>query len=123
MAKKLDPKIIEAARNRGSRERSETQKITIQEALEDSKRGKGVVVIHPPVKQYANEAERPKLRVGAYCRVSTQEEEQQGSFDMQVHHFEQRIMQNAAWVLVEINKARNAGSIVLTGLLDLCSLQ
>ena len=81
------------------------------------------MVIHPPVKQYANEAERPKLRVGAYCRVSTQEEEQQGSFDMQVHHFEQRIMQNAAWVLVEINKARNAGSIVLTGLLDLCSLQ
>ena len=60
MAKKLDPKIVEAARNRGSRERSETQKITIQDALEDSKRGKSVVVIHPPAKQYANEAERPK---------------------------------------------------------------
>lgn len=46
MAKKLDPKIVEAARNRGSRERSESQKITIQEALENSKRGKSVVVIH-----------------------------------------------------------------------------
>lgn len=118
MAKTLDPKIIEAARNRGSRERSETQKITIQEALEDSKRGKSVVVIHPPTKQYANEAERPKLRVGAYCRVSTQEEEQQGSFDMQVHHFEQRIQQNSAWVLVDIYKDRGISGTTVHKRLD-----
>ena len=51
MAKKMDPKIVEVARNRSGRERSETQKITIQEALEDSKRGKSVVVIHTPAKQ------------------------------------------------------------------------
>lgn len=118
MAKKLDPKIVEAARNRGSRERSETQKITIQEALEDSKRGKGVVVIHPPVKQYANEAERPKIRVGAYCRVSTQEEEQQGSFDMQVHHFEQRIKMNSAWELVDIYKDRGISGTTVHKRLD-----
>ena len=118
MAKKLDPKIVEAARNLGGRERSESQKITIQEALEDSKRGKSVVVIHPPTKQYTNESERPKLRVGAYCRVSTQEEEQQGSFDMQVHHFEQRIKQNAAWVLVDIYKDRGISGTTVHKRLD-----
>ena len=46
--------------------------------------------------------ERPKLRVAAYCRVSTQEEEQVGSFDMQVRHFTQRIEGNPDWELVEI---------------------
>lgn len=105
MAKKLDPNIIEAARNRSSRsERGETQKITIQEAIEHSKRGKGVVVIPPPVKQYGAAEARQKLRVAAYCRVSTQEDEQEGSFDMQVHHFEQRIKSNLAWELVDIYK-------------------
>lgn len=46
--------------------------------------------------------EHPKLRVAAYCRVSTQEEEQVGSFDMQVRHFTQRIEGNPDWELVEI---------------------
>lgn len=96
MAKKLDPKVIEAARNRSSRsERGETQKTSIQEAIEQSKRGKSVVIIPPPVKQYGGENARPKLRVAAYCRVSTQEDEQEDSFDMQVHHFEQRIKSQA----------------------------
>jgi len=105
MAKKLDPKIIEAARNRSSHlKRGDQQKVTIQEAIEHSKRGKGVVVIPPPVKQYGENGYRPRLRVAAYCRVSTQEDEQEGSFDMQVHHFEQRITSNPAWELVDIYK-------------------
>ena len=105
MAKRLDPQTIEAARNRSSRlERGETQKYTIQEAIEHSKRGKGVVVIPPPAKQYGAAEACRKLRVAAYCRVSTQEDEQEGSFDMQVHHFEQRIKANLDWELVDIYK-------------------
>lgn len=46
--------------------------------------------------------ELPKLRVAAYCRVSTQEEQQVGSFDMQVLHFTKRIEGNPNWILVEI---------------------
>lgn len=60
------------------------------------------MVIPPPVKQYDSKDGRPKLRVAAYCRISTQEDEQEGSFDMQVHHFEQRITSNPAWELVDI---------------------
>ena len=44
----------------------------------------------------------PKLRVAAYCRVSTQEEQQVGSFEMQVHHFTKRIEANPEWEMVEI---------------------
>lgn len=119
MAKKLDPKVIEAARSRSSRsERGETQKITVQEAIEQSKRGKGVVVIPPPVKQYDGDKARPKLRVAAYCRVSTQEEEQENSFDMQVHHFEQRIKSNPAWELVDIYKDKGISGTTIHKRLD-----
>ena len=105
MAIKLDPEVAEAARKKGSQtERGEPQKETIQEAIEQSKRGKSVVVIPPPVKTYTGEQTNRKLRVAAYCRVSTQEEEQENSFDIQVHHFEQRIKSNPAWELVDIYK-------------------
>lgn len=105
MAIKLDPEVAEAARKKGSQiERGEPQKETIQEAIEQSKRGKSVVVIPPPAKIYTGEQPNRKLRVAAYCRVSTQEEEQENSFDIQVHHFEQRIKSNPAWELVDIYK-------------------
>lgn len=105
MAIKLDPEVAEAARKKGSQtERGEPQKETIQEAIEQSKRGKSVVVIPPPAKTYTGEQTNRKLRVAAYCRVSTQEEEQENSFDIQVHHFEQRIKSNPAWEFVDIYK-------------------
>lgn len=31
--------------------------------------------------------ERPKLRVAAYCRVSTDSDEQAGSYEVQVQHY------------------------------------
>jgi len=49
-----------------------------------------------------DESKKPKLRVAAYCRVSTQEEQQLGSFEMQVRHFRQRIEGNPEWELVDI---------------------
>ena len=33
------------------------------------------------------EKEKPKLKVVAYCRVSTDSEEQVGSYEMQVEHY------------------------------------
>ena len=79
----------------------------MQEDIDRNRKGNGVVVIPPPPKQNPAGNNRPKLRVAAYCRVSTQEEEQQGSFDMQVLHFQQRIDSNPNWELVDIYKDRD----------------
>lgn len=35
----------------------------------------------------ASPEEKPRLRVAAYCRVSTDREEQESSFDAQVEHY------------------------------------
>ena len=102
MAKPLDPKKIESARQFSSRaERREQRRKLMQDEIAENQRSNGVIVI-PPKKLQEVQQERPKLRVAAYCRVSTQEEEQVGSFDMQVRHFTQRIEGNPDWELVEI---------------------
>ena len=41
--------------------------------------------------------EVPKLRVAAYCRVSTETEEQATSYEMQVSHYTEYIRKNPAW--------------------------
>lgn len=102
MAKKLNPQVIAAARKRGNRaERRQLEKQRLHEEIAQNKSSGGVVVIPPPQSE-TPAAERPKLRVAAYCRVSTQEEEQVGSFEMQVLHFKQKIEGNPDWELVEI---------------------
>ena len=102
MAKPLDPKKIESARQFSSRaERREQRRKLMQDEIAENQRSNGVIVI-PPKKLQEVQQDRPKLRVAAYCRVSTQEEEQVGSFDMQVRHFTQRIESNPDWELVEI---------------------
>ena len=103
MAKKLNPAEIEAARQRKSRsERREQKKQLLHDEIQQNQSSGGVVVIPPPPKQYAEGVSAPKLRVAAYCRVSTQEEQQVGSFEMQIHHFRQKIESNPNWELVEI---------------------
>ena len=42
------------------------------------------------------------LRVAAYCRVSTYEEAQAGSFELQVQHYKEMIGQNPKWELAGI---------------------
>ncbi len=42
------------------------------------------------------------LRVAAYCRVSTYEEAQAGSFELQVQHYKEMIEENPKWVLAGI---------------------
>lgn len=47
-------------------------------------------------------ADHPKMRVAAYVRVSTQEEQQVGSFEMQIVYFKSKIESNPDWELVKI---------------------
>ena len=102
MAKPLDPKAIEAERKTSSRaERREQKRRQMQDEISYNQRGNGVIII-PPQKRRELAEEPPKLRVAAYCRVSSQEEKQVGSFDMQIHHFAKRIEANPQWELVEI---------------------
>lgn len=105
MAKKLDPKAIEAGRKERTRaERREQKAQEFHDDINRSRASGGVIVIPPSKPALKNGEAPPKLRVAAYCRVSTQEEEQVGSFEMQVHHFEERIANNPSWELVEIFK-------------------
>ncbi len=49
------------------------------------------------------EADKPKiLRVAAYCRVSTDQEAQAGSYELQVQYYTQYISKREDWQLVEI---------------------
>ena len=44
-----------------------------------------------------NQTMRKKLRVAAYCRVSTEQEEQESSFDNQVIYYTNLIQSNPEW--------------------------
>ncbi len=102
MAKPLDPQKIEAMRRSSARaERRNQKRNQMREEIARNQSGNGVIVI-PPQKSAEAPAPFKKLRVAAYCRVSTQEEQQVGSFAMQVHHFTKRIEANPEWEMVEI---------------------
>lgn len=49
-----------------------------------------------------DEKEKPKLRVAAYCRVSTESEEQASSYEVQVEHYTNFISNNPEWELAGI---------------------
>lgn len=102
MAKPLNPEELAAVRKAGSRaERREQKRKQMHEEIVQNQGGSGVIII-PPKKRLKLSGEPPKLRVAAYCRVSTQEEQQVGSFEMQIHHFTKRIQANPDWEMVEI---------------------
>lgn len=54
-------------------------------------RERRIIVIQPNRKDSKSTASRTKLRVAAYCRVSTEEEEQQGSFEIQKEFYTAKI--------------------------------
>lgn len=59
----------------------------------------------PAVKRYGNTVNKeikPKLRVTAYCRVSTDSDEQASSYEAQVEHYTKYIQQNPNWEFVGI---------------------
>src|SRR5690554_639134 len=45
---------------------------------------------------------KPKIRVAAYCRVSTDSEEQASSYDIQIEHYTNYIKRNKEWELAGI---------------------
>ena len=48
------------------------------------------------------EEEKPKTRVAAYCRVSTDSEEQASSYEAQIEHYSNYILKNNEWELAGI---------------------
>ena len=58
----------------------------------------------PAKKQFGSTAHKKevrKLRVAAYCRVSTDYEEQASSYQMQIQHYTDVIEKNPDWCLRE----------------------
>lgn len=48
------------------------------------------------------EETKPCLRVSAYCRVSTEQESQAGSYARQIAHYEEKIKKRDDWILVGV---------------------
>ena len=105
MPKKLDADRIEQARSASEKASPrEKEKSRIRDAIAKNRRGERTVkVIEPTRKMYAYQIAK-KIRVAAYCRVSTMEEAQVGSFEMQVQHFQAIIDANPSYELVDIYK-------------------
>ncbi len=55
-----------------------------------------------PGNRIAKATEKPKLKVAAYCRVSTDSDEQAGSYEVQVQHYTGYIGRNKEWELAGI---------------------
>lgn len=60
------------------------------------------VVIIPATKSPVEKKKKGKKRVAAYCRVSTDDEEQLTSYTAQIEHYTQVIESNPEWKLVKI---------------------
>lgn len=80
-----------------SENRRQEKKDKIKSAFENP----NAVVMIPPTK--SQEADKSHImRVAAYCRVSTLEEAQAGSFELQLQHYRDMITNKPEWELVEI---------------------
>lgn len=85
MAKKLDPQEIEQSRRKKTRaDNREERKERIHDGIRKNRESGGVIIIPPPPAVQAQGQTPRKMRVAAYVRVSTQEEQQVGSFEMQL---------------------------------------
>ena len=103
MAKKLDPQEIEQSRRKKTRaDNREERKERIHDGIRKNRESGGVIVIPPPPAVQAQGQAPRKMRVAAYVRVSTQEEQQVGSFEMQIVYFKSKIESNPDWELVKI---------------------
>lgn len=78
-------------------EKRQAQKERIREAY---KNGTTVEVIPAKAEQKSDNMKR--LRVAAYCRVSTDEDAQASSYELQLQHYREMIINNPDWELVDI---------------------
>ena len=60
-----------------------------------------IVVIPPKSREEIRQAER-LLRVAAYCRVSTDQEEQESSYEAQIGYYTEKINSNSEWQMAGI---------------------
>ena len=61
------------------------------------------VIMIPPKEETAQEKERKRnLRVAAYCRVSTDDEEQLSSYENQRDYYTDKIMNEPGWTMVDV---------------------
>ena len=60
------------------------------------------VTIIPAKPQAVQEELKRQLKVAAYCRVSTEEEEQQSSYEAQCSYYTDKIMTNPEWTMAGI---------------------
>ena len=67
-------------------------------------RAERIVEVIPATWNPADESVREirKLRVAAYCRVSTELEQQQSSYDIQIEYYTRHIMQNPNWIFAGV---------------------
>lgn len=63
---------------------------------------KVVHTINPTISSTADCNRCRQIRVVAYCRVSTKQEEQLNSYETQVKHYTEKIRSEPKWKLVEI---------------------
>ena len=60
------------------------------------------IIVIPAKPQAAVQEAQRSLRVAAYCRVSTEEEEQQSSYEAQCSYYTEKIMTTPGWTMVDI---------------------
>ena len=105
MAKKLDVDRIEKARHKVETVHHKgIERMRLRDTIQKNRNGERKVTVIMPTKQNAVGQSTNKLRVAAYCRVSTAEEAQVGSFEMQIQHFTEIIESNPRYKLARIYK-------------------
>lgn len=78
-----------------SDEKRQSTKDAIREAYANGPQKE--VQIIPAKKDLVTDAEKKKLRVCAYCRVSTEEDNQASSYELQVQNYTKMIQENPDW--------------------------
>lgn len=73
--------------------------------MKDKKEQMSVARIIPPKSKIP-----PKLRVAAYCRISTRADGQQSSLAAQEHYYEDHIKQNPSWIFVGVYSDIGSGT-------------
>ena len=58
----------------------------------------------------SNSKLQTKLRVAAYCRISTRADGQQSSLAAQEHYYEDHIKQNPSWIFVGVYSDIGSGT-------------
>jgi len=97
MGRKLDPKAIEANRRKKQKKQNNSEAIRqeIREAAEQHRENPRTYEIPPPPNKHNTEVEL--LNACGYVRVSTPEEEQAGSLEVQIQELTRLIESNPKW--------------------------